>query len=74
MFTSDMKAIVCLPLIYLLSKTSSDLTWLWYRSLSRLNFKNLNKLIANDLVHGLPIIKFDNDSLCATYDQGKQHR
>lgn len=60
--------------MFLLSKASLDLSWLWNRCLSHLNSKNINKLVLNNLVHGLPILKFDNDYLCATCEQGKQHR
>ena len=33
-----------------------------------------NKFVANDLVRGLPVLMFDNDTLCAACEQGKQHR
>ena len=65
MFTLDMKPIVGVPSVCLLSNASSDLSWLWHRRLSYLNFRNLNKLVINDLVPGLPLLKFDNNSLCA---------
>ena len=29
--------------------------------------------MVNDLIRGLPVLKFNNDSLCATCEQGKQH-
>lgn len=62
------------PSICLLSKASSDLIWVWNRRLPHLNFKNLNKLVLNDLVCGLPVLKFHNVSLCATCEQGNQRR
>ena len=74
MFTLDIKPIVSVPSMCLISKASSDLRWLWRRRLSHLNFKNLNKLVVNDLVRGLPVFKFDNDLLCSACEQGKQHR
>lgn len=36
--------------------------------------KNINKLVLNDFVRGLLVLNFDNDSLCVTCEQGKQHR
>ena len=74
MFTLDIKPIVGKPAVCLLSKASNDLSWLWHRRLSHLNFRNINKLVPEDLVRGLPVLKFDNDSLCAACEQGKQHR
>ena len=44
MFTLNMKPIVGIPFVCLLLKTSSDLSWLWHRRLSHLNFKNLKNL------------------------------
>ncbi|KAL7585209.1 hypothetical protein Lser_V15G45873 [Lactuca serriola] len=73
MFILDIKPIVSIPSICLLLKASSDLSWLWHRRLSHLNFKILNKLILNDLLRGLPVLKLDNDSLYAACEQGKQH-
>ncbi|XP_023751078.1 uncharacterized protein LOC111899458 [Lactuca sativa] len=73
MFTLDIKPIVGKPSVCLLSKATNDVSWLWHRRLSHLNFRNLNKLVAEDLVRGLPVLKFDNDTLCATCEQGKQH-
>lgn len=55
MFTLSIKPIVGVPSVFLLSKESSDLSWLWHRRLSHLNFKNLNKLVVNNHVRGLPI-------------------
>ena len=45
-----------------------------HRRLSHLNFRNINKLVIQDLVRGLPILKYDNDSLCAACEEGKQHK
>ncbi|XP_023766822.1 uncharacterized protein LOC111915392 [Lactuca sativa] len=51
------------PSIYLLTKASSDDTWLWHRTLSHQNFKDINKLVIGDLVHGLPLLKFEKEHL-----------
>ena len=50
MFILDIKPIVGIPFVCLLSKASSDVSWLWHWRLSHLNFRNLNKLVVNDLV------------------------
>ena len=73
MFILEINTIVGISSVCLLSKASSDVSWLWHRRLSHLNFQNLNKLVVQDLVRGLPVLKFDNDTLCATCEQGKQH-
>lgn len=69
MFTLDMKPIVGLPSISLLLKASSDLSWLWHQKIPQLNLKNLNRIFVNDLVRGLPMLIFDNDTSCATCEQ-----
>ena len=50
MFTLDIKPIVGKPAVCLLSKASNELSWLWHRRLSHLNFRNINKLVTEDLV------------------------
>ena len=52
MFTLEIKPIVGKPSVCLLMKSSSDVSWLWHRIISHLNFQNLNKLMVNDLVRG----------------------
>ena len=74
MFTLDIVPIVGKPAVCLLSKAVVDVNWLWHRRLSHLNFRNINKLVVQDLVRGLPILKYDNDSLCAACEVGKQTR
>ena len=74
MFTLDINPIVGKPAVCLLSKATSDLSWLWHRRLSHLNLRNINKLVIQDLVRGLPVLKYDNDSLCAACEVGKQHK
>ncbi|XP_052619531.1 uncharacterized protein LOC111895070 [Lactuca sativa] len=60
MFTLDINLIVGKPAVCLLSKASNDISWLWHRRLSHLNFRNINKLVTEDLVRACK--------------QGKQHR
>ncbi|GJV03281.1 putative ribonuclease H-like domain-containing protein [Tanacetum coccineum] len=38
------------------------------------NFKNINKLVKDNLVRGLPTKHFENDQTCVACLEGKQHR
>nr|GEU75033.1 ribonuclease H-like domain-containing protein [Tanacetum cinerariifolium] len=58
----------------LLSKASSSQSWLWRKRLSHLNFAIINNLVKNNLVRGLPTMKFKKDHLCFACEQGKIHR
>ncbi|GKB09974.1 retrovirus-related pol polyprotein from transposon TNT 1-94 [Tanacetum coccineum] len=58
----------------LLAKASSLQSWLWHQRLSHLNFAKINNLVKNNLVRGLPKMKFKKDHLCSAYEQGKIHR
>nr|GEU42609.1 hypothetical protein [Tanacetum cinerariifolium] len=58
----------------LLAKASFSKSWLWHQRLSYLNFATINKLVKNNLVQGLPKIKFEKDHLCSACEQGKIHR
>ncbi|GKB53564.1 retrovirus-related pol polyprotein from transposon TNT 1-94 [Tanacetum coccineum] len=50
------------------------LTWLWHRRLSHLNFDSINLLSKNDIVIGLPKLKFIKDHLCSSCELGKAKR
>nr|GEX23321.1 integrase, catalytic region, zinc finger, CCHC-type, peptidase aspartic, catalytic [Tanacetum cinerariifolium] len=52
-------------LICLMSKATSSQAWLWHRRLSHLNFDTINLLSKNDIVIGLPKLKFVKDHLCS---------
>nr|GEZ60127.1 retrovirus-related Pol polyprotein from transposon TNT 1-94 [Tanacetum cinerariifolium] len=58
----------------LLAKASSSQSWLWHQRLSHLNFATINNLVKNNLVQGLPKMKFKKDHLCFACEQGKIHR
>nr|GEU76849.1 integrase, catalytic region, zinc finger, CCHC-type, peptidase aspartic, catalytic [Tanacetum cinerariifolium] len=58
----------------LLAKTSSSQFWLWHQRLSHLNFAIINNLVKNDLIQGLPKMKFEKDHLCFACEQGKIHQ
>ncbi|GJU38941.1 retrovirus-related pol polyprotein from transposon TNT 1-94 [Tanacetum coccineum] len=52
--------------ICLMAKASSSQAWLWHRRLSYLNFDSINLLSKNDIVNGLPKLKFVKDHLCSS--------
>nr|GFA98233.1 retrovirus-related Pol polyprotein from transposon TNT 1-94 [Tanacetum cinerariifolium] len=58
----------------LLAKASSLQSWLWHQRLSHLNFATINNLVKNNLVQGLPKMKFEKDHLCSACEQGKIHQ
>nr|GEU81385.1 hypothetical protein [Tanacetum cinerariifolium] len=58
----------------LLAKAFSSQSWLWQQHLSHLNFAIINNLVKNNLVQGLPKMKFKKDHLCSACEQGKIHR
>nr|GEV40200.1 hypothetical protein [Tanacetum cinerariifolium] len=51
--------------ICLMAKATSSQAWLWHRHLSHLNFNTINLLLKNDIVVGLPKLKFVKDHLCS---------
>ncbi|GKC84441.1 retrovirus-related pol polyprotein from transposon TNT 1-94, partial [Tanacetum coccineum] len=61
-------------LICLMAKASSSQAWLWHRRLSHLNFDSINLLSKNDIVIGLPKLKFVKDHLCSSCELGKAKR
>nr|GEY26709.1 integrase, catalytic region, zinc finger, CCHC-type, peptidase aspartic, catalytic [Tanacetum cinerariifolium] len=58
---------------YLLAKASSSQSWLWHQHLPHLNFATINNLVKNNLVQGLPKMKFEKDHLCSACEQGNIH-
>nr|GEX49965.1 hypothetical protein [Tanacetum cinerariifolium] len=58
----------------LLEKASSSQSWLWHQRLSHLTFATINNLMKNNLVQGLPKVKFKKYHLCFACEQGKIHR
>nr|GEW01331.1 retrovirus-related Pol polyprotein from transposon TNT 1-94 [Tanacetum cinerariifolium] len=60
--------------ICLLSKASKNKSWLWHRRLNHLNFGTINDLARNDLVRGLPRLKFEKDHLCFACQLGKSKK
>nr|GFA33402.1 retrovirus-related Pol polyprotein from transposon TNT 1-94 [Tanacetum cinerariifolium] len=60
--------------VCLLTKASSTKSWLWHRRLNHLNFGTLNENAHNDLVRGLPLLKYDKDHLCPSCQLGKSKK
>ncbi|GJX17707.1 putative ribonuclease H-like domain-containing protein [Tanacetum coccineum] len=75
MYSFDMKNIVPKEsLTCLVAKATLDKSMLWHRRLGHINFKNINKLVKENLVRGLPLKRFENDQTCVACLKGKQHR
>nr|GFC60284.1 retrovirus-related Pol polyprotein from transposon TNT 1-94 [Tanacetum cinerariifolium] len=60
--------------VCLLAEASSMNSWLWHHRLDHLNFGTLNELARNDLVRGLPKLKYDKDHLCPSCQPGKSKK
>nr|KYP60241.1 Retrovirus-related Pol polyprotein from transposon TNT 1-94 [Cajanus cajan] len=52
--------------------TKEDNVWLWHRRTAYIHMNHLNKLSIEELVVGLPKLKFRKDKLCDSYQKGKQ--
>ncbi|GJW67886.1 putative ribonuclease H-like domain-containing protein [Tanacetum coccineum] len=75
MYNFDMKNIVPKEsLTCLVAKATLEESMLWHRRLGHINFKNINKLVKDNLVRGLPTKRFENDQTCVACLKGKQHR
>ncbi|KAJ9539001.1 hypothetical protein OSB04_031734 [Centaurea solstitialis] len=58
----------------LFSKASVSESSLWHRRMCRMNFKNMNLLVKNNRVRGLPAKEFSSDDHCVACLKGKQHK
>ncbi|GJR85677.1 putative ribonuclease H-like domain-containing protein [Tanacetum coccineum] len=75
MYSFDMKNIVPKEsLTYLVAKATLDESMLWHRRLGHIIFKNINKLVKDNLVRGFPTKRFENDQTCVACLKGKKHR
>nr|GEV02123.1 putative ribonuclease H-like domain-containing protein [Tanacetum cinerariifolium] len=75
MYSFDMKNIIPKKdLTCLLAKATNDESMLWHRRLGHINFKNINKLVKDNLVRGLSLKRFENDQTCVACLKGKQHK
>ncbi|GJX43999.1 putative ribonuclease H-like domain-containing protein [Tanacetum coccineum] len=74
MYSFDMKNIVPKEnLTCLVAKATLDESMLWHRRHSHINFKNINKLVKDNILRGLPTKHFENDQTCVACLKGKQH-
>nr|GFA93722.1 retrovirus-related Pol polyprotein from transposon TNT 1-94 [Tanacetum cinerariifolium] len=60
--------------ICLMARATPTNSWLWHQRLSYLNFDTINDLAKNDLVSGLPKIKYAKEHLCPSCKQGRSKR
>nr|GEW59318.1 retrovirus-related Pol polyprotein from transposon TNT 1-94 [Tanacetum cinerariifolium] len=60
--------------ICLMAKATSSQAWLWHRRLSHLNFDTINLLSKNDILIGLPKVKFIKDHICSSCELRKAKR
>ncbi|GJR88756.1 retrovirus-related pol polyprotein from transposon TNT 1-94 [Tanacetum coccineum] len=74
LYTISISKLVASSPICLMSKATSTKSWLWYRTLSHLNFGTINQLTSKDLVDGLLKFKYDKDHLCLACEQGKSKK
>nr|GEX21510.1 putative ribonuclease H-like domain-containing protein [Tanacetum cinerariifolium] len=75
MYSVDMKNIVPQKdLICLLAKATNDESMIWHKRLGYINFKNINKLVKENRVRGLPSKRFEKDKTCVACLKGKQHK
>ncbi|GKD11538.1 retrovirus-related pol polyprotein from transposon TNT 1-94 [Tanacetum coccineum] len=57
-----------------MAKVTSSQAWLWHCHLSHLNFDTINLLSKNNIVNGLPKLKFVKDHMCSSCELGKAKR
>ncbi|GJT61281.1 ribonuclease H-like domain-containing protein [Tanacetum coccineum] len=75
MYSFDMRNIIPKEsLTCLAAKATLDESMLWHRRLGHINFKNINKLVKENLVRGLPFKLLENDQTYVACLKGKQHR
>nr|KAJ0204837.1 hypothetical protein LSAT_V11C500258600 [Lactuca sativa] len=67
MFSCDKALMQCF-----FTKSQTNLSWIWHKRFSHLNFKNLSKISNQDLVRGLPKFSVVKDKMCSACEQGKQ--
>nr|GEW94860.1 hypothetical protein [Tanacetum cinerariifolium] len=74
LYTISLNEVASNSLTCLLAKASSSQSWLWYQRLSHLHFATINTFVKNNLVQGLPKMKFEKDHLCSACEQRKIHQ
>ncbi|KAI3810980.1 hypothetical protein L1987_20693 [Smallanthus sonchifolius] len=58
----------------LLSKASESYSILWHRKLAHINYRKMNYIVKNDLVLGIPKMKFSFPDDCIPCKKGKQRK
>nr|GEV59541.1 integrase, catalytic region, zinc finger, CCHC-type, peptidase aspartic, catalytic [Tanacetum cinerariifolium] len=74
LYTIALNEVASNSLTCLQAKAFSLQSWLWHQRLSHLNFATINNLVKNNLVQGLPKMKFEKDQMCFACEQGKIHQ
>nr|GEW02370.1 Gag-Pol polyprotein [Tanacetum cinerariifolium] len=74
LYTVSLNEVASNSSAYLLANANSSQSWLWNQRLSHLNFATINNHVKNNLVQGLPKMKFKKDHLCSACEQGKIHQ
>nr|GEX98545.1 hypothetical protein [Tanacetum cinerariifolium] len=75
MYSVDMKNIVPKEILTrLVAKATLDESMLWHKRLGHINFNNINKLVKDNLVIGLPLKRFKNDQTFVACLKEKQHK
>nr|GEV13343.1 retrovirus-related Pol polyprotein from transposon TNT 1-94 [Tanacetum cinerariifolium] len=74
LYTINLHEMASASPICLMARAFSTKSWLWHQRLSHLNFDTINDLAKNDLVAGLPKIKYHKEHLCLSCEQGKSKR
>nr|GEY50000.1 integrase, catalytic region, zinc finger, CCHC-type, peptidase aspartic, catalytic [Tanacetum cinerariifolium] len=69
LYTVNLHEMAFVSPICLMARATSTKSWLWHQRLSHLNFKTINDLAKNDLVIGLPKLKYHKEYLCPLYAQ-----
>ncbi|GJY38987.1 retrovirus-related pol polyprotein from transposon TNT 1-94 [Tanacetum coccineum] len=74
LYTISIFEMAASSLVCLMSRATSIKSWLWHRWLSHLNFGTINQLTSNDLVDGLPNLKYNKYHLCSACEQGTRKK
>nr|GEV84740.1 cysteine-rich receptor-like protein kinase [Tanacetum cinerariifolium] len=60
--------------ICLMARATSTEAWLWHQRLSHLNFNTIKNLTKDNLITGIPKLKYSKDRLCLSCEQGKSNK
>nr|GEX06727.1 hypothetical protein [Tanacetum cinerariifolium] len=74
LYSITLQDTTCPNPICLMAKATSSQAWLWHHRPSHLNFDTINLLSKNDIMIGLPKLKFVKDHLCSSCELGKSKR